>query len=75
MRRASGSVPSKESRLRSYELEPALEREEPLTGTIESLNPRLLGEDELAQFGDPPRLLFSVNDPRDLREAESLLAS
>jgi molybdopterin-guanine dinucleotide biosynthesis protein A len=57
------------------ELEAALEREEPLTRTVESLSPRLLGEAELARFGDPHRLLFNVNDPDDLREAEALLAS
>jgi molybdopterin-guanine dinucleotide biosynthesis protein A len=56
------------------ELEAALEREEPLTRTVERLGPRLLAEDELARFGDPRRLLFNVNDPDDLREAESLLA-
>jgi molybdopterin-guanine dinucleotide biosynthesis protein A len=55
------------------ELEAALQREEPLTCTVESLGPRLLGEDELARFGDPGRLLFNVNDPDDLREAEALL--
>ncbi|MGN6217642.1 MAG: molybdenum cofactor guanylyltransferase [Solirubrobacterales bacterium] len=56
-------------------LEAALEREEPLTRTVESLRPRLLGEDELARFGDPRRLLFNVNDRADLRQAESLLAT
>ncbi|HEV2857273.1 MAG TPA: NTP transferase domain-containing protein [Solirubrobacterales bacterium] len=56
------------------ELEAALEREEPLTRTIERLVPRLLAEHELARFGDPRRLLFNVNDPDDLREAEALLA-
>lgn len=55
------------------ELEEALEREEPLIRTVESLRPRLLTEDELARFGDPRRLLFNVNDPEDLREAEALL--
>lgn len=55
------------------QLEAALEREEPLTRTVESLGPRLLAEDELARFGDPRRLLFNVNDPDDLREAEALL--
>jgi molybdopterin-guanine dinucleotide biosynthesis protein A len=57
------------------ELEAALEREEPLTRTVERLAPRLLAEEELARFGDPRRLLFNVNDPDDLREAESLLLS
>jgi molybdenum cofactor guanylyltransferase len=56
------------------DLEAALEREESLTHTVESLRPRLLGEAELARFGDPRRLLFNVNDPDDLRQAESLLA-
>ena len=55
------------------QLEAAMEREEPLTRTVGSLGPRLLGEDELARFGDPRRLLFNVNDPADLREAEALL--
>lgn len=55
------------------DLEVALECEEPLTRTVESLNPRLLGEEELARFGDPRRLLFNVNDANDLQEAESLL--
>ncbi|MGN6664806.1 MAG: molybdenum cofactor guanylyltransferase [Solirubrobacterales bacterium] len=57
------------------ELEAALEREEPLVRAVESLRPRLLNEAELARFGDPRRLLFNVNDPDDLREAETLLAS
>lgn len=57
------------------ELEVALEREESLTRTVESLGPRLLDEQELGRFGDPQCLLFNVNDPADLREAESLLAS
>jgi molybdenum cofactor guanylyltransferase len=54
-------------------LEAALEREEPLTRTVEALAPRLLVEDELERFGDPLRLLFNVNDPDDLRRAEALL--
>jgi molybdenum cofactor guanylyltransferase len=54
-------------------LEAALEREEPLTRTVEALGPRLLDEDELARFGDPGRLLFNVNDADDLRQAEALL--
>jgi molybdopterin-guanine dinucleotide biosynthesis protein A len=54
-------------------LESALEQEEPLTRTVAALGPRLIGEDELARFGDPHRLLFNVNDRDDLREAETLL--
>lgn len=55
-------------------LEAALEREEPLTRTVESLRPRLLDEQGLSRFGDPNRLLFNVNDPDDLRQAERLIA-
>jgi molybdopterin-guanine dinucleotide biosynthesis protein A len=54
-------------------LEAALAREEPLARTVEALGPRLLAEDELARFGDPGRLLFNINDPDDLRQAEGLL--
>jgi molybdenum cofactor guanylyltransferase len=54
------------------DLEAALEREEPLTRTAEALGPRLIGEEELARFGDPHRLLFNVNDSDDLRQAETL---
>ena len=55
------------------QLEAALAREEPLTRTVEALDPRLLGEDELARFGYPGRLLFNVNDRDDLHRAEALL--
>jgi molybdopterin-guanine dinucleotide biosynthesis protein A len=54
-------------------LEAALEREAPLTATVESLSPRRLEGPELSSFGDPHRLLFNVNTPEDLRRAESLL--
>lgn len=55
------------------QLKAALEREEPLTRTVEGLEPRLLSEDDLARFGEPHRLLFNVNDREDLRRAEALL--
>lgn len=51
----------------------ALEREEALGRTLASLRPRLLGEDELARFGDPWRLCFNVNTRADLERAERLL--
>jgi len=54
-------------------LEPALEREEPLRRTLESLAPRLLDEAELARFGDPRRICLGINDADDLRRAERLL--
>jgi molybdopterin-guanine dinucleotide biosynthesis protein A len=55
------------------ELEAALEREDPVTRTVETLRPRRLGEDELRLLGDPRRLLLNVNDDNDLRKAEALL--
>ncbi len=54
-------------------LEAALEREEPLVRTVEPLRPRLLGTEELKRFGDPERIFFNVNAPKDLRHAASLL--
>jgi len=56
-------------------LEAALEQAEPLRRTVEALRPRLLGDRELARFGDPRRLCFNVNTPADLRRAEELLAA
>ncbi len=56
-------------------LEAALDREEPLRRSIESLSPRLLGDDELARFGDPEQLFLNVNDESDLRRAAASLAS
>lgn len=52
-------------------LEAALEREEPLTRTVESLHPRLLDATEVERFGDPDRILFNVNAPDDLSRAET----
>lgn len=54
-------------------LEEALTREAPLTGTVEALGPRLLGDGELRRFGDPAELFLNVNEPRDLARAEHLL--
>lgn len=55
-------------------LEAALEREEPLRRTVAALAPRLLDDTELAQFGDPTRLLFNVNTPEDLTRAAAFVA-
>jgi molybdenum cofactor guanylyltransferase len=56
-------------------LEDALAREEPLRRTVAALGPRLLGDAELAPFGDPARAFFNVNTPADLRLAEGALSS
>ncbi|HET9163419.1 MAG TPA: NTP transferase domain-containing protein [Solirubrobacterales bacterium] len=57
------------------ELEAALARGEPLRRTVEALGARVVGERDLACFGDPARLLLNVNDDGDLRRAEQLLVS
>jgi molybdopterin-guanine dinucleotide biosynthesis protein A len=56
-------------------LEDALDREEPLRRTVAALSPRLLGDAELASFGDPARVFFNVNTPADLRRAECAVSS
>jgi molybdopterin-guanine dinucleotide biosynthesis protein A len=56
-------------------LEDALSSGAPLRHTVESLQPRLVAEDELGRFGDPGRLCFNVNTPEDLETAERLLAA
>lgn len=56
------------------ELEAALVREEPLRRTVAALAPRLLGDAELARFGDPAELLLNVNHPADRERAAAILA-
>jgi molybdopterin-guanine dinucleotide biosynthesis protein A len=56
-------------------LEEALDREEPLRRTVAALEPRLVDEAELREFGDPARAFFNVNTPADLRQAERALGS
>lgn len=41
---------------------------------VTGLGAHFLGEHQLQQFGDPDRLLFNVNTPADLAQAEALLA-
>lgn len=45
-----------------------------LRATLAGLGARMLDESALAAFGQPRRLLFSVNDPNDLRQAAGWLA-
>jgi molybdopterin-guanine dinucleotide biosynthesis protein A len=54
-------------------LEAALAREEPLRRTVAALSPRLIGDAELARFGDPARTFLNVNDAADLERAASQL--
>jgi molybdopterin-guanine dinucleotide biosynthesis protein A len=57
------------------ELEAALAREEPLRRTVAALSPLLLGDADLARFGDPAELLLNVNDRSDLARAGAILAA
>ncbi len=56
-------------------LRDALAREAPLRATLAALRPVVLEEDELRSWGDPARLVASVNDPEALALAEAALAS
>jgi molybdopterin-guanine dinucleotide biosynthesis protein A len=54
-------------------LERAVARRQPLRETIHSLEPLILGPDQLAGFGDPDWIAFNVNDRDDLATAERLM--
>jgi molybdopterin-guanine dinucleotide biosynthesis protein A len=53
----------------------SLGRDQTLQQTVAELGPHLIDESELAQFGDPERLLFNVNTPEDLERAAELMGS
>jgi molybdopterin-guanine dinucleotide biosynthesis protein A len=55
-------------------LREGLAAQAPLRETFQSLQPALVGERELAYFGDPRRLCFSVNRAEDLATAERWLS-
>ncbi len=55
-------------------LQGAVSQGEPMGRALAALGARVVGERELARFGEPSRLCFNVNEPADLRAAESLLA-
>jgi molybdopterin-guanine dinucleotide biosynthesis protein A len=56
------------------QLRPALERGDAMRDAVAALGPRVVREDEVARFGDPERIAFSVNSPQDLERARELLA-
>jgi molybdopterin-guanine dinucleotide biosynthesis protein A len=56
-------------------LERALAGRRSLRAALLELGPSILADDELARFGDPPRLCFNINDRADLRTAEQWLAA
>jgi molybdopterin-guanine dinucleotide biosynthesis protein A len=45
----------------------------PLQETVMNLGPTVIDEEQLHRLGDPGLLLFNVNEPADLEEAERLL--
>lgn len=51
----------------------ALAAELSMARALDSLAPRLLGEGDLAAFGDPGRLCLNVNSPEDLTRARLAL--
>jgi molybdenum cofactor guanylyltransferase len=55
-------------------LEVGLRREAPMQEVVASLDPRGVAARELRRFGDPHRLCFNVNSPKDLARAELMLA-
>lgn len=55
-------------------LRAALDREAPVREALAELAPAELGEEELRAFGDPARMVVSVNTPAELAAAERLLA-
>lgn len=56
------------------QLKSALKAERALQEAVSEMAPRLIEAGELERFGDPERLLFNVNAPEDLEEAEARLA-
>jgi molybdenum cofactor guanylyltransferase len=51
----------------------ALARGAAMREAVAALDPHVVGERELARFGDPERIVFNVNSPEDLIAAERLL--
>jgi molybdenum cofactor guanylyltransferase len=51
----------------------AIHEGEAMGSTLASLGARVLGDAELARFGEPSRLCFNVNEPADLERARELL--
>jgi len=56
-------------------LEGSMLAQRSMRASIEQLQPQIVDERELGEFGDPQRLFYSVNTPTDLRLAEGWLAA
>jgi molybdopterin-guanine dinucleotide biosynthesis protein A len=51
----------------------ARDAETPVREAVAALDPFVIAEERIARFGDPSRIVFNVNSPEDLAEAERLL--
>jgi molybdenum cofactor guanylyltransferase len=51
----------------------AVHDQEAMGSTLASLGAQVLGDAELARFGEPQRLCFNVNEPADLERAREML--
>jgi molybdopterin-guanine dinucleotide biosynthesis protein A len=47
---------------------------EPMRSMLASIGAQVVGDAELARFGEPRRLCFNVNEPADLERARAMLA-
>jgi molybdopterin-guanine dinucleotide biosynthesis protein A len=54
------------------ELDAAIEAGTSAQDAVRALDARVVSEGELSNFGPPERVLFNVNDPSDLAEAERM---
>ena len=54
-------------------LRAALDEQRPLRDAMAALAPRIVDERELSRFGDPERLCFNINSPKDLQVAQTWL--
>jgi len=57
----------------SDELAAARDAGMPIREAVRALDPFVIAEERIARFGDPRRIVFNVNTPEDLAEAERLL--
>jgi molybdenum cofactor guanylyltransferase len=67
-------LPARVTSAHRPQLARALASERSMRSALEELHPRVVEERELARFGEPARLCFSVNDPADLRLAREWMA-
>jgi molybdopterin-guanine dinucleotide biosynthesis protein A len=56
-------------------LEDAMAAGAPAQEAVAGLDPRMIGEEELARFGEPGLICLNVNTPADLERAEAVLGT